>query len=292
MGTECAVHVYAADRSAAEHWAQLAMDEVERIESRYSRYRADSYLARLNRVAMAGGSVAVDGETTALLDYAFAAYEKSAGLFDVTSGLLYKAWNFHATRLPSQETLHELLPRVGLDKVRWEPPCLSFTVPGMELDFGGIGKEYAADRAAEVCRSAGARHGLVDLGGDIRIIGPHPGGEPWRIGIRHPGQRDAWMAAAEIDGGGLATSGDYERCIEIDAKRYGHILHPVTGWPVSGLCSVSVIADQCLVAGTACTIAILKGVDGIEWLHGLGVPHVWMDEQGRQGGSGRGFRRV
>ena len=82
------------------------------------------------------------------------------------------------------------------------------------------------------------------LGGDIRIIGPHPSGQPWRIGIRHPRQPDAWMATAEIDSGALATSGDYELRIEIDAKRYGHILHPATGWPVGGLCSVSVIAGN------------------------------------------------
>ncbi|MGO8752178.1 MAG: FAD:protein FMN transferase [Thermoguttaceae bacterium] len=289
MGTECAVHVYASDRATAEQWSQLAMDEVERIEARYSRYRSDSDLADLNRVAETGGSIAVDGETAALLDYAYSAYEKSGRLFDVTSGLLRKAWNFHSDRLPNRETLDELLPRVGLDKMRWEPPHLSFTVPGMELDFGGIGKEYAADRAADVCRTAGARHGLVDLGGDIRIIGPHPSGQPWRIGIRHPRQPDAWMATAEIDSGALATSGDYERCIEIDAKRYGHILHPATGWPVGGLCSVSVIAGECLVAGTVCTIAMLKGVAGIDWLQGLGVPHVWMDEQSRQGSFGHGF---
>ena len=292
MGTECAVHLYAADRAEAERCAQAAIDEVERIESRHSRYRADSELTRLNRAAQCGGSVAVDDETAALLDFAFAAHKKSAGLFDVTSGLLRKAWDFTSARLPKQETLDELLPRVGLDKLRWKPPCLSFAVPGMELDFGGIGKEYAADRAAEVCRAAGSRHGLIDLGGDIRIIGPHPGGEPWSIAIRHPRQPDAWMASAEIDSGALATSGNYERCIDIGVNRYGHILHPATGWPAAGLCSVSVIADQCLVAGTISTIAMLKGVAGIDWLRGLGVPHVWMDEQCRQGGFGSGFREA
>jgi thiamine biosynthesis lipoprotein len=292
MGTRCGLHLYADGPNAAEHAFSAAIDELRRIESRYSRYRHDSYLSHINRVAQAGGSLEVDDETAGLLNYAFAAWQRSQGLFDITSGLLRQAWDFKSGRLPEQESLDQLLPRVGLDKVRWDPPHLCFTRPGMELDFGGIAKEYAADRAAAACIAAGARHGLVDLGGDIRIIGPHPDGRPWHLAIRHPRRRGEMMASVAIDRGGLATSGDYERCIEFNGRRYGHILLPATGWPAQGLSSVSVIAEQCLLAGTLSTIAMLKGDQGPPWLKGLCVPHVWMDDRGAWGActeTGPGF---
>ena len=280
MGTTCALHLYAPSHEAAEHAARSAIGEVQRIEARYSRYRADSDLAQINRVAKAGGSLAVDDETAGLLNYALAAYQRSGGLFDITSGLLRHAWDFKSGRLPKQEALDRLLPCVGMNKVRWDPPNLSFTTLGMEIDFGGIGKEYAADRAAITCKSAGVGHGLVDLGGDIRVIGPHPDGQPWQIGIRHPQRPGEMLTTVPLSQGALATSGDYERCIEVDGRRYGHILSPATGWPVQSLSSVSVIAAECLLAGTLCTTAMLKSDQGPAWLRSLSVPHLWMDEHG------------
>jgi len=217
------------------------------------------------------------------LGYETASYRQSGGLFDITSGILRRAWDFKSGRLPEQQSLDRLLHCVGLDKVRWEPPLISFGTSEMELDFGGIGKEYAADRAAIACSEAGIAHGLVDLGGDMRVIGPHPDGRPWNIGIRHPRRPDELMTSALLHHGALASSGDYERCIEINGQRYGHILNPQTGWPVQGLCGVSVVANECLLAGTLCTIAMLKGGRGAGWLRSLNVPHVWMDTNGRHG---------
>ena len=285
MGTPCALHLYASSMETAQRAACRAIAEVQRIEARYSRYRPDSDLAHLNCVANAGGSLTVDDETAGLLNYAFAAYQRSGGLFDVTSGPLRHAWDFKSGRLPKQETLDQLLPSIGMDKVRWDAPHLSFSRPGMEIDFGGIGKEYAADRAAIVCQTAGLAHGLVDLGGDIRVLGPHPDGTPWQIGIRHPRRPGELLATASLRQGALATSGNYERCIEIDGRRYGHILSPVTGWPVHGLTSISVLADACLLAGTLCTITMLKSDEGPAWLRSLRVPHLWMDERGVCGQS-------
>src|ERR1700676_5597517 len=183
MASACAVHVQAESPAAATMIAISAEAEVRRIEARYSRYRADSELARINRVAAAGGATDVDPETAGLIAYAKACYASSGGAFDITSGLLRHAWNFSMPRLPEQNEIDALLPRIGFDKVTLSDDRLSFAQPGMELDFGGLGKEYAADRAAEVCSEMEARHGFVDLGGDIRVIGPQADGEPWRIGI-------------------------------------------------------------------------------------------------------------
>jgi thiamine biosynthesis lipoprotein len=219
MGSDCAVHLCGETAEEIERFAAAAEYEVRRIEARYSRYRGDSELARINKVAAAGGSIGVDAETAGLIAYAKACFAKSDGAFDITSGLLRTVWDFSASHLPDQPAIDAVLPFIGLDKVTLSNGELHFRKAGMELDFGGLGKEYAADRAAEVCASLGARHGFVDLGGDIRAIGPQPDGLPWTIGIRDP--RDAGKLAAEIalSSGALATSGDYERFIEVDDRR-------------------------------------------------------------------------
>jgi thiamine biosynthesis lipoprotein len=174
---------------------------------------------------------------------------------------------------------------VGWDKVRWQRPRLVFGVPGMEIDFGGVVKEYAADRAATLCAEAAFRHGLIDLGGDIKIVGPHPDGTPWVVGIQHPRNPEAVMATLDLFHGAIATSGDYERFVEIDGRRYSHILSPRTGMPVNGLAGVSVAALECVVAGSATTIAMLMEDRGPEWLDEVGLPHVWMDQMLHVGGT-------
>ncbi|MGZ4980469.1 MAG: FAD:protein FMN transferase [Methylobacter sp.] len=283
MGTECCLYLYAADPADAEAIAFSAIQEVLRIEARYSRYRADSFLSQINRAAQQSATIEVDEETAGLLDYAFACHQKSAGLFDISAGILRQAWNFSVARLPEQAVIDRLLPCIGLDKIRWQSPYLSFKVPGLELDFGGIGKEYAADRAAAICASLSIEHGLVDLGGDITVIGPLPNQEPWQIGIRDPRNPETAIISVRIERGALATSGDYERFINIAGQRYCHLLNPKTGWPVCGLSSVSVQADQCLVAGSIASIAMLKGPEGVAWLQQLGVRHIWIDNQQLQG---------
>jgi thiamine biosynthesis lipoprotein len=162
---------------------------------------------------------------------------------------------------------------------------LEFPMSGMEIDFGGIVKEYAVDRAAALCQGAGVRHGVINLGGDIKVIGPRADGSPWRIGIRHPRHKEAVMRTILLREGALASSGDYERCLIVDGVRYGHILNPKTGWPVRHLAAVSVIADFCVVAGSASTIAMLKEAGGPAWLESLGLPHLWVDVHGESGGS-------
>ncbi len=285
MGTPCELQVYAPRLAQARRAVALALADVQRLEARYSRYREDSLLTAINREARRGGQVQVDEETAHLLDYARTCHALSDGLFDITSGLLREAWNFHGGELPSAERLAALLERVGWEKLHWERPWLRFTCPGMALDMGGIVKEYAADRAAALCQSAGITHGMVNLGGDIRILGPHPDGSPWRVGIRHPRRPDALLQRVALSEGALASSGDYERCIQIDGVRYGHILNPHTGWPVRHMAAVTVIAPLCVLAGSACTIGMLKEEAGPKWLASLGLDHLWVDVAGRVGGS-------
>jgi thiamine biosynthesis lipoprotein len=188
-------------------------------------------------------------------------------------------------QVPSTEAINALLPRIGMDQVEWQRPRLRFKRRGMELDLGGIGKEYAVDRLAEIARDLGIACGLVDLGRDIRAIGAHPDGQPWQVNVRHARATDTAMAVVPVSSGSLATSGDYERFMLVDGVRYSHILNPRTGYPARGLSSVSVLAEQCLVAGSLSSIAMLKGVEGPAWLASLGVKYLWMDEAGGSGGN-------
>ncbi len=263
MGSACALHAFAPDADAAHALFVAARADIERLEQRYSRYRPDSLLSAINRCADAGGFAVVDDETAGLLDYADACHRQSDGLFDITSGLLRLAWRFDDGRLPKTAELGRLLERVGWEKLRWERPVLGFE-PGMALDLGGIVKEYAADRVAALFLERGTPHALVNLGGDVRIAGPQADGQPWRVGIRHPRRPDALLDTLSLAAGGVATSGDYERCRIIDGVRYSHILNPKTGWPVRHLAAVTVVADFCVVAGSASTIAMLKEENGAD----------------------------
>lgn len=273
MGSPCEVQLFANDAAAVDRAIAAAVAEVERLEQLYSRYRPDSFLSEINRAAAKGRSIEVDSETGSLLDYADTCFRESGGLFDVSSGILRRAWDFKAGRIATQTELDQLLPLVGWDKLGWNSPVLSFPVAGMELDLGGVVKEYAVDRVVALLFECAIDSGFVNLGGDVRVVGPRPGGEPWRVGIRHHRRRDGIASLIAIDRGALASSGDYERCIVIDGVHYGHILNPMTGWPVRELAAVSVLADFCLVAGSAATIAMLKDRDGIPWLEQLGLPY-------------------
>ena len=280
MAAENELQLHCDDAALARAAAVRAMEEVARIEAKYSRYRPETLVSRIN--AAAGGDfVAIDAETEALLDYADACWRQSAGLFDATSGVLRHAWRFDVERVPAAGELAPLLALIGWDRVERSPGRVRLTSPGMELDFGGFGKEYAVDRAAAVLREGGIESAVVSLAGDVVVLGPQPGGEPWRVGIRHPRRADAVVATLPIASGALATSGDYERFIEVNGVRHCHILDPRTGHSARGFQSVSVLAPTCLVAGSATTIAMLKGRDaGLAWLRDLDLPYLAVRDDG------------
>jgi thiamine biosynthesis lipoprotein len=279
MASDCEVRLGAAGQDAAVQLAQVAIDEVRRIEATYSRYRPETIVSRIN--ANAGGDwVSVDAETEALLDYAATLHAASGGAFDITSGVLRRAWDFRAARVPQHEQLAPLLALIGWDKVEREPGRVRLALAGMELDFGGFGKEYAADRAAALLAAQGVRHGYVNLGGDLHVIGPQPDGTPWQIGIQDP--RDAQMLCASIpvQSGALATSGDYERFFECEGRRYCHVLDPRSGYPVAHWRSVSVLAPLAIAAGSYATIAMLRQDEALALLDDSGLAYMAIDHRG------------
>jgi thiamine biosynthesis lipoprotein len=280
MASRCEVRLAAADGAAAQVLAQRAIAEVKRIERKYSRYRPDSIVGRINAGAGAAWT-ALDAETESLLDYAAAMHAASGGLFDITSGVLRRAWDFRKPVLPQPSALAELLGLVGWQKVQRGRRRIRLPLAGMEIDFGGFGKEYAADRAAALLSEGGALHGYVNLGGDMRFIGPRPDGQPWQIGVQDPRHEDALSAGIPVILGALATSGDYERFIDIGGRRYCHVLDPRSGMPVSHWRSVSVLAPVAIAAGSCATIAMLMQADGLDFLEKSGMAYLAIDEQGQ-----------
>lgn len=288
MGCPCEIQLFAESQVQANNIASAAIADIQRLEMRYSRYRSDSLLSKINRVADKGGTITLDEETSSLLNYAETCYQQSEGLFDITSGILRRVWQFNLNRLPNQAHIDDLLFKIGWNKLRWNNPTLIFPLSGMELDFGGIVKEYAVDRAANLCHRAGCESGVINLGGDIRILGPRSDHRPWLIGLGKP-NRENETTTIMMDHGAVASSGDYERGMTIDGVRYSHIINPKTGWPVQHLAAVTVVAELCVVAGSSSTIAMLKESEGPAWLDSMGLPCLWTDIHGHQGGT---FRKI
>ena len=286
MGCPCEIQIEADSQRRAIIAADRAQAEVARLDEKYSHYRNDNWLARVCASAGSGSSIEVDEETANLLDFADALHRQSAGRFDITAGALTRLWDLQSDHVPTQAEIDAARACVGWQRIEWKRPQLSLPIAGMRIDLGGVVKEYAADRAVAICRHADVAHGMVDLGGDLAVIGAHADGSAWRTGVKSPRNPQKVYASIDLARGGLATSGDYERVLIVDGQRYSHIVDPLSGWPVQGFASVSVIADSCLVAGAASTLAMLLGTErGAEYLRELGLPWLCIDSGGRASGT-------
>jgi thiamine biosynthesis lipoprotein len=279
MGGPCRVLLAGSDAHTAQAGAEAVIAEVRRIEAKYSRYRADSVVAQLN--AAAGGEwTELDAETAALLDYADTLHALSDGRFDPTSGVLRRCWDFRRAVVPAAEVVQALLPLIGWQRVQREGQRLRLPQAGMELDFGGFGKEYACDRAATLLQSRGFTSGIVNLGGDLRVLGPQPDGQPWQVGIAHPRAPGQTIASLALSEGALATSGDYERWFEHAGRRYCHLMDARCGWPVRHWQAISVTAPACIAAGGLTTLAMLMEADALPFLDSQGLPYLAIDASG------------
>jgi thiamine biosynthesis lipoprotein len=273
MASSCEVLVSSMGRDAALAIGAVAAQEAWRIEKKFSRYRDDSVTAWIHRNR--GTPIEVDEETAALMDFASRCFDLSEGLFDITSGVLRRVWRFDGSdRIPDIAAVDELLPLIGFEKLQWSPPRLLLP-EGMELDFGGIGKEYAVDRSYELLAVRDTTPFLVNFGGDLRA-NRSPSHGPWQVGIERPDTEREPTLLLDLEHGALATSGDSRRYVLRDGVRYGHILHPGTGWPVLGAPrSVTVAASSCTEAGLLATMALLHGNGAQAFLDEQGVRY-WM----------------
>jgi thiamine biosynthesis lipoprotein len=276
MASPCEVLCEADTAAAARSLTRTAAREAWRIEAKFSRYRPANIVHRLNSAA--GKPVEVDAETSQLIDFAETLYDLSNGRFDITSGVLREVWVFDGSdRVPAAQAVSAVLARV-------------LTLPaGMEIDFGGIGKEFAVDRAVMLLREATTRSCLVNFGGDLAVTGRPERRSSWSVGIEAVSGNPAVPSnRLRLASGALATSGDARRYLLKAGQRYGHILDPRTGWPVSDAPrSVTVAADTCTQAGMLSTLAMLEGEGAERFLDAQDVSY-WCDRgnpvsRGREG---------
>ncbi len=263
MGTTCEIQHAVPDRAAGQAFVREAVAWVHAFEARYSRFRPGSLIGRIN--AAAGRDwVAIDAEAERLFALADQIHILTRGIIDPTLLPLLRLWNYRATapRVPSPDEITAASAKTGWKRVRREPGRIYLPEAGMGLDLGGFGREYAADRVMDIARAHGIPNVLIDFGHDVRVLGAPPGAPCWAVGIEDPRMPGTVCARIAVTDAGVATSGDYARYFEAGGRRFGHIIDPRDGYPVSNECrSVTVVANSCLEAGLLTTTAFVLGPD-------------------------------
>ncbi len=256
---------------------------LEALEARYSRYRAESIVSVINQRAGSGIFTELDPETQALLGLAGRLWAESGGLFDITSGPLRQAWDFRAGGGADPAQIELTLPLVGWDQIEWRGSSIHLSTPGVEIDLGGLAKEYAVDSAISLMRNLKVTSAMIELAGDVATIG-ESNNTPWRVGIQDP-EGTGSLCAVQLSNAAIATSGNYARRIDFEGKQYGHLLNPKTGWPVEGPTSVSVLDSHCLTAGAVATVACLHSEkDARAWLEHAALPWLMVSSTGKRSG--------
>jgi thiamine biosynthesis lipoprotein len=264
MGTRVSVELWHEDEAIAEDLIERVLEEYRRIDRDMSTYRADSEISRVNAEAGAH-AVPVSAELFDLIGASLELSRASGGAFDISYESIGYLYDYRAHQRPDSAAIAAALAQVDYRKivVDGDDRTLRFAVPGMRINLGGIAKGYAVERGADILRTAGIMHALLNAGGDTRVIGDRLG-SPWIVGIRHPRLDNAFATRLPLIDEAISTSGDYERFFEEDGRRYHHILNPATGEPTETILSASVIGpDATMTDGLSTTIFVLGAEDGI-----------------------------
>lgn len=285
MGTQVTVTVVAEHEAAGNGAIDAAMAEIRRLDEMMSLYKETSELTRVN-LAAGKRPVVVSPEMIEVVEAAMRISDLTGGAFDVTIGPLVVLWQLRLkeNRTPTDAEIATVSQRVGYKNIRLDKKTstLFLKYPGMIMDFGGVAKGFAADKAAAVLKKRGIENGIVALAGDIRVLGRRPDNTPWRIGVQHPRERDKTLTVLALSNKFVSTSGNYERFQIIHKKRYHHILDPRTGRPSEGMTSVTVVGDNgALVDPLTTAIFILGKEKGLELVTKLGCEAIFEDEKGR-----------
>ena len=263
MGTMLEIVVWDADTARARAAVAAARGAVFRVDTLMSLWKPASDLSAVNRRAGTDSVTVVDPQTAQVLASALDWAERSGGAFDPTVGPLVDVWGFYGARggLPPTAAADSALGLVAWSDVAFDPARRAVALPraGMRLDLGAIAKGWAVDRAVEALRTAGVPSAMVDLGGNVRVHGPRPGGGPWQVGIRDPRRPDELLAVLALDSGAVATSGDYEQFFVVDGVRYAHILDARSGAPARGVAATTVRAASGMAADALSTVLFLLG---------------------------------
>lgn len=269
MGTAVECQAFHGLPDRAGRAVEAAFVAVEQVDRDMSLYRPQSDIGRLNRQT-GQHDVRVRESTAAVLRESLNTARASHGALDVTVAPLLAQWGFFSVReaAPNPKQIEAVLALVDYRHLQLDDAnrTVRLAQPGMQLDLGGIAKGYAVDQAAEALQRHGVRQGMVNAGGDLRLLGPHPDGDPWIVGVQHPLAPARLLLALSLDGGAVATSGNYLRYRVYNSRRYGHLLHPQTGYPARTALSVTVVAPTAMRADALATAALVMGRDGLAWL--------------------------
>jgi len=287
LGTVANIKVY---NEGQEEALDLAFERVTELDERFAMQKEDSEIAEVNRQAGIA-PVEVSEEVFHVMERALYYAEESGGTFDPTIGAVTSLWNIgqEDAAVPEQEELDAILDVVDYNLVELdeENQTIFLEEEGMKVDLGAIAKGYITDEAARVLTEEGVNTAIIDLGGDIVLVGSSTRGEdePWRVGIQNPyGERGEILGMVNLSDKAIVTSGIYERNIEEDGKSYHHLMNPETGFPFeNNLSGISIIADNAMDADAIANIAFSKGVeDGLDYINamdGVDVIYVTKDKE-------------
>ena len=286
MGTVFEYIVFSDDPESARNAIAAAMILVQRAESLMSDRRPDSEVSRIGKAA-GGPPIAVDPEVFEVVERSLRISELSGGAFDITVAALRGVWSVNPEhpRIPTAAEVQAKLPLIDWRKVILdrERQAVGLAAPGMAIDLGGIAKGYAVDLAVAKLKELGVTMASVNAGGNLRVMGPHVD-RPWNVGIQHPRKKDELIAWLGLSDRAVSTSGDYEKFIEQDKKRYCHIMDPKTGMPVMHTQSVTIVAPDAYQAdGLSTAVFVLGHEQGMALIESLpGVEGVIIDAEGRR----------
>jgi FAD:protein FMN transferase len=281
MASPCHLLINTQDQTIAHKIAELCINEVKRIEQKYSRYLVGNICHKIN--TSQGKPIAIDEETFRLLQYAQQLHHMSDGLFDITSGVLAKLWQFKPNATPPESSkVKAILQHIGFNRLQFTESELTLECK-MQLDFGGLVKEYCVDACAKLIQPLAEKFKisfLINLGGDLVAMNLNPSHLPWHIGIEsfenntleHQANNEKII---QLSQGAVATSGSANRYFDYQGKRYAHILNPRTGYPIEGAPrSVTTFAQTCTLAGSLSTLAQLQGAKAEQFLQQQGVEYL------------------
>lgn len=274
MGNQFEFTVITASENEAEKLFEVAITEIQRIEKLLTTFSNDSITAKINE--MAGiQAVEVDDEVFQLIKRAQFISKITQGAFDISYGSLDKKfWNFdlQMTSLPNPNEAKKSVALINYENIILDETNQTVFLKnkGMRIGFGGIGKGYAAEMAKKKLIEANVESGIVNASGDLTAWGFQENGEPWTIGIADPNQKNAIFSAFKITNRAVATSGNYEKFVIINNKKYSHTIDPKTGYPVSGIKSVTILAENAEIADALATPVTVMGIEiGLDFINQL-----------------------
>lgn len=258
----------------------LCQDELKRIEDKFSAYLPDSITSRINQSAGTGCFVPLDAEARSLFHYVDALWHESKHIFDPTTRVLQDCYNSAGKLLASRNQLEGMLKLVGWRNLEITDTGAHMSGKGMLVDLNSCIRPYALDSLRKLLLHNAVNHAFIELGQEVASIGKQPDGANWLVGVRVPKGSRAAIVRLKLNHKGFAIRGDFEQTVMQDGEHFGRALSPVDGQPIPGLLSVAVIADNCLTACSAASVARLKTeATGIKWLEKLGLPWMAVDRQ-------------